>query len=409
MVYISIMENEFTNPFRPGAGHKPPYLAGRIEEKEEFKNLLKQEVVLNNLILTGLRGVGKTVLLDSFKSIAQESGWMWAGTDCSESASINEDTIALRLLTDIALITSNIVIRTEEVQDIGFTKNTHEEKTYLNFSFLRQYYNIVPGLPIDKLKAVLMFVWDSIKSIDGVEGIVFAYDEAQTLSDHADDRQYPLSILLDLFQYLQRNGVKFVLVLTGLPTLLTKLVETRTYSERLFHVLTLRQLNGQESRDAILKPIEDARCKTKFNDKSVKIIIQQSGGYPYFIQFICREVYDVFEQKAAKKQTLSVPIDAIIQKLDNDFFAGRWSRATEREQQVLIVLAEANKTTFTIQDTLELSGKSRFKKFSRSQIGQLFNSLIERGLVYKDKRGSYSFAVPLLNQYIVRTQNTPPY
>ena len=403
------MEKDFTNPFRPGAGHKPPYLAGRVEEKEEFKNLLKQEVVLNNLILTGLRGVGKTVLLDSFKSIAQESGWMWAGTDCSESASINEDTIALRLLTDIALITSNIVIHTEKIQEIGFTKDTREEKTYLSFSFLRQYYNAVPGLPIDKLKAVSMFVWDSIKSIDGVEGIVFAYDEAQTLSDHADDRQYPLSILLDLFQYLQRNGVKFVLVLTGLPTLLTKLVETRTYSERLFHVLTLRQLNDQESRDAILKPIADARCKTKFNDESVKIIIQQSGGYPYFIQFICREVYDVFEQKAAKKQKLSVPIDAIIQKLDNDFFAGRWSRATEREQQVLIMLAEANKTTFTIQDTLELSNKSRFKKFSRSQIGQLFNSLIERGLVYKDKRGSYSFAVPLLNQYIVRTQNTQPY
>lgn len=403
------MEKDFTNPFRPGAGHKPPYLAGRVEEKEEFKNLLKQEVVLNNLILTGLRGVGKTVLLDSFKSIAQESGWMWAGTDCSESASINEDTIALRLLTDIALITSNIVIHTEKIQEIGFTKDTREEKTYLNFSFLRQYYNAVPGLPIDKLKAVSMFVWDSIKGIDGVEGIVFAYDEAQTLSDHTDDRQYPLSILLDLFQYLQRNGVKFVLVLTGLPTLLTKLVETRTYSERLFHVLTLRQLNDQESRDAILKPIADARCKTKFNDESVKIIIQQSGGYPYFIQFICREVYDVFEQKAAKKQKLSVPIDAIIQKLDNDFFAGRWSRATEREQQVLIMLAEANKTNFTIQDTLELSNKSRFKKFSRSQIGQLFNSLIERGLVYKDKRGSYSFAVPLLNQYIVRTQNTQPY
>lgn len=403
------MEKEFTNPFRPGAGHKPPYLAGRIEEKEEFKNLLKQEVVLNNLILTGLRGVGKTVLLDSFKSIAQESGWMWAGTDCSESASINEDTIALRLLTDIALITSNIIIHTEEIQEIGFTKDTYQEKTYLNFSFLRQYYNAVPGLSIDKLKAVSMLVWNSIKCIDGVEGIVFAYDEAQTLSDHADDRQYPLSILLDLFQYLQRNGVKFVLVLTGLPTLLTKLVETRTYSERLFHVLTLRQLNNQESRDAILKPIADARCKTKFNAESVEIIIQQSGGYPYFIQFICREVYDVFEQKAAKKQKLSVPIDAIIQKLDNDFFAGRWSRATEREQQILIVLAEANKTTFTIQDALDLSNKSRFKKFSRSQIGQLFNSLIDRGLVYKDKRGSYSFAVPLLNQYIVRTQNAQSY
>lgn len=405
MIYIYIMKKEFNNPFRPGAGHQPPYLAGRIKEKEEFKSLLMQDVILNNLILTGLRGVGKTVLLDSFKSIAQESGWMWAGTDCSESASITEDTMAVRLLTDIALITTNIVVQTKKVRELGFTDKEHEEKTYLDYFFLLQYYNMVPGLPIDKLKSVLLFVWDSIKNIDNVEGIVFAYDEAQTLSDHADNQQYPLSILLDLFQYLQRNGVRFILILTGLPTLLTKLVETRTYSERLFHVLTLKQLNVQESRDAILKPIEDASCKTKFNDESVEIIIQQSGGYPYFIQFICREVYDVFEQKSAKQQQVAVPIDAIIQKLDNDFFAGRWSRATEREQQVLIILAEAGKTSFTIQDALELSKDSRFKPFSRSQIGQLFNSLIERGLVYKDKRGSYSFAVPLLNQYIVRTQN----
>ena len=73
-----------TNPFRPGAGHAPPYLAGREEEKKEFARLLGQSPVLDNLVLTGLRGVGKTVLLETFKPIAIQNGWLWAGTDLSE-------------------------------------------------------------------------------------------------------------------------------------------------------------------------------------------------------------------------------------------------------------------------------------------------------------------------------------
>jgi len=69
----------FANPFRPGAGHMPPYLAGRQKEKEEFLRLLNQNAILENLVLTGLRGVGKTVLLDTFKPLAIERDWLWSG------------------------------------------------------------------------------------------------------------------------------------------------------------------------------------------------------------------------------------------------------------------------------------------------------------------------------------------
>ena len=95
------MSSPFTNPFRPGAGHRPPYLAGRKSESNEFVRLLQQDVILENLILTGLRGVGKTVLLDTFKPLAISSGWRWVGTDLSESSSISEDRMVLRLLTDL--------------------------------------------------------------------------------------------------------------------------------------------------------------------------------------------------------------------------------------------------------------------------------------------------------------------
>src|SRR6266446_1866754 len=113
--------NLFVNPFRPGAGHMPPYLAGRQKEKEEFLRLLKQEVVLENMILTGLRGVGKTVLLDTLKPLAIQRGWLWVGTDLSESTSINEDRVATRLMTDLAPLTSSIVL-TQDSPAIGFSR-----------------------------------------------------------------------------------------------------------------------------------------------------------------------------------------------------------------------------------------------------------------------------------------------
>jgi Cdc6-like AAA superfamily ATPase len=390
-----------TNPFRPGAGHQPPYLAGRIEEKEIFEQLLDQDIVMQNLVLTGLRGIGKTVLLESFKPLALQKKWLWAGTDCSESASVSEETMAIRLLTDIALITSNLKIAEQSHKKIGFNENADTVDIYLNFEFLVGLYKTTPGLPSDKLKKVLTVVWECIKVLD-VKGMIFAYDEAQTLSDHAADRQYPLSLLLDVFQYMQKAGAQFMLVLTGLPTLLVRLIETRTYSERLFRVVVLDQLTEAESRDAITKPIEESSHPLKFNEASIGLIIDQSGGYPYFIQFICREVFDVFERQLSNNEELIVPIDAILQKLDNDFFSARWVKATDREKELLTLIAQAGLAEFGVMQVVNLSNQAEIRAFSKSQVSQMLSRLIENGLVYKNRRGSYSFAVPLLERYILR-------
>jgi len=102
--------SSFENPYRPGAGHMPPYLAGRGSETEEFKRLLEQQLILNNVVLTGLRGVGKTVLLEKWKPIAISKKWLWVGTDLSESTSVSEKTLVLRLLTDLSVVTSAIVL-----------------------------------------------------------------------------------------------------------------------------------------------------------------------------------------------------------------------------------------------------------------------------------------------------------
>lgn len=400
------MPAAFQNPFRPGAGHPPPYLAGREEERREFSKLLDQHPILTNLVLTGLRGVGKTVLLEIFKPIAIQKGWLWAGTDLSESASVSEEIIGIRILADLAPLVSGIKVGETEQRRAGFTAGVERKFQHLDFELLKRLYESTPGLASDKLKTVLEFTWSCL-SHTKCRGVVLAYDEAQNLSDQAASRQYPLSLLLDVFQSIQKKELPFLLVLTGLPTLFPKLVEARTFSERMFHVMTLGRLKEKDSRDAILKPIEEQNCPVSFTHQGVKEIIEHSGGYPYFIQFLSREIFDMYlQQKTAGEAKPRVTIAQSVHKLDSDFFAGRWNRVTDRQRELLTVVAVLPNCDeeFTVQEIVEESRRSLKKPFSASHVNQMLAKLAENGLVYKNRHGRYSFAVPLLGEFIKRQQ-----
>lgn len=396
---------EFKNPYRPGAGHMPPYLAGRESEYDEFDRLLEQDEILENLVLTGLRGVGKTVLLETFKPRALEAGWLWASADLSESASISEAALAERLLADLALIASSAMVPNPRARKgVGFSAPDEPLEVPLSHALLVQVFAETPGLIADKIKATLEFTWEHLREA-GESRVVFAYDEAQNLADHASKDQFPLSVLLDVFQSIQKKGIPFMLVLTGLPTLFPKLVDARTFSERMFRVMSLTKLSAGESREAILKPIQLAECPVRLSPKSVETIIYESSGYPYFIQFICREVYDVFIRQHADDEQKVVPVEAIQRKLDADFFAGRWAKITDRQRELLWVVSHLERPDeeFTILELTEVAGRLLTRPFSPSNANQMLSSLGERGMIYKNRFGSYSFAVPLLGRFIRRT------
>lgn len=395
------------NPFTPGAGHPPPYLAGRDTEKLEFARLLEQGTILDNLVLTGLRGIGKTVLLDEFRPLAVEKGWLWAGSDLSESSSVDEERFATRLLTDLAAATSAIEV-TSGRGVIGFGRTASGPRyEALDHNVLRSLYEGTPGLISDKLKRVLEVVWEVISTLDHpIPGIVFAYDEAQNMSDHPGKQQFPLALLLDVFQSIQRRGIRFLLVLAGLPTLFPKLVDARTFAERMFRVVFLKRLDEQHSKEAILRPIEAKQCPVKLDEKSVQVIVDNAGGYPYFIQFICREVYDSFLSNYQRTGRYgSVPIVDITRKLDADFFAGRWSRVTDRQRELLYSIASLDSSgdEFTVAEIVERSrALAGSKPFSASSVNQMLAALASSGLVYKNRHGRYSFAVPLFGQFVMR-------
>lgn len=398
------------NPFRPGAGHMPPYLAGREAERKEFLRLIDQDVILENMVLTGLRGVGKTVLLETFKPLANEKGWLWVGSDLSEAASVSEETLAIRLTSDLAIVTTAYSVQREKRPRTGFAKDDGPATQALSIETLRDEFRRTPGLCSDGLKAVLELAWLGLQG-HKVNGVVFAYDEAQTLSNQPQKDQYPLSLLLDVFQSIQRKGIPFLLVLTGLPTLFPKLVEARTFSERMFRVVFLDRLDTHNSSEAILRPIKKQKSPIRFSDDSVELIVNESGGYPYFLQFICREVFDVFLQHVKDdKEPPGVPLEAITRKLDQDFFAGRWARVTDRQRQLLFVIArlESADHEFSVQDIVKESKKRLDKPFGSSHVNQMLASLADAGLVYRNRHGKYSFAVPLLGRFILRQMQDLP-
>lgn len=195
-----------------------------------------------------------------------------------------------------------------------------------------------------------------------------------------------------------------MLVLTGLPTLFPKLVEARTFAERMFRVVFLNRLNRTESEEAIRRPIADTDCPVRLSDRSVARIVDLSGGYPYFIQFICREVYDAFIQRVDRGRQGAVPAGEIVRKLDTDFFAGRWARATDRQRALLFAIArlEHCDEEFTVQEVVQESRRGTEKPFGSSHVNQMLAALATQGLVYKNRHGRYSFAVPLLGRFIRR-------
>jgi hypothetical protein len=383
----------------------PPHLAGRKVEQDDFRRLLSQPVITENLILTGLRGVGKTVLLSYIKPLAAQSGWLWTGEDMTEQSSLSEDKIATRIITDLSAILSPIFVQTQVDMPLGFTGVPTARQKPVGYSELEKIYNATPGLVSDKLKAVFRQVGNMISGTK-IKGIVFAYDEAQNMADHAAKDQFPLSLLLDVFQSVQRSpgGLPFMLVLTGLPTLFPKLIAARTYSERMFHTIFLDRLSDQDAKEAVVVPMQKRDSPFRFDEATVDNIVRASGGYPYFIQFICREAFDVLLSKHIAKQEAKVPFSVLLKKLDDDFFSGRWATVSDPQRNFLAVVSQVPNCEgeFSVSDIIKTSGDVLDKPYSSSSVTQYLGRLADKGLVYRGSNGRYRFAVPLLSRFIKR-------
>jgi type II secretory pathway predicted ATPase ExeA len=391
----------FKNPYRPGAGHLPPYLAGRNNEQEQFRQLLQQQPILKNLVVTGLRGVGKTVLLETLQPIANDNHWFWAGADLSEDLNSSQEKLCNRIITDVSKLSSSFDIPDEYNYSIGFKTQSRK----LDYSKLIMIFEETAGLYIDKLKRVLEVVWHTVKS--QINGIVLAYDEAQSLCNNTAKKEYSLSLLLETIQYLQKKEMPFLLILSGLPNLHSNLIEARTYTERMFQIITLDKLTNAECRQAILNPMQQyTNNDIVFDEAGINEIIKSSNGYPYFIQFFCKEAFDMGVQKI--KLGIENPViltQDITAKLDVDFYSGRWMCVTEKQKELLSIIADIPtiESGFSHKDiAAQLAKNPDNQPIKQAYVVNMLLKLTEAGIVYKASRGKYMFAIPMFADFVKR-------
>jgi hypothetical protein len=385
------------NPYRPGAGHLPPYLAGRVDELQFFKRAIRQSFVSENILITGLRGFGKTVLVEHMRQMVLEEDWLWVGNDLSESSSLTEDRLALRILLDLSEALTQRIGGNELTafgESVGAGLETYDA--------LHSLYERSPGLPSDRLKAVFLRVGTFVQRCR-LKGIILAYDEAQCLADHAERNEFPMSLLIETVATLQkREGtVPLLLILSGLPNVLDELTNTRTYTERMFHVMTLDRLSRQDTLTAVAKPLEDLMPPLRITPELVDKVVDLTGGYPYLIQFFGKELIDATLQNGGVLHADSFPSDEVFERLDSGLFAARWSKTTDKQREFLRVLANrgpAHPIDFSAQDAATLSQG----EWTNAQANQMMQTLSERGILYRTRHGRYTFTVPMSEAMILR-------
>ncbi|MBU4314553.1 MAG: ATP-binding protein [Actinobacteria bacterium] len=378
------------NPFRPGNGIIPPYLAGREKETLWFENSLDSALSLpQNLVLSGIRGTGKTVLLRKFEEICTKKKWLFVRREFNSKLN-QEGEFLNALLTDIITKTKGVSLAKRLKKPvIGFKKdntdNTEEDIIYI----LTQKYKGPLG---DKLEAILEDVYESIYKA-GYNGLVLLYDEFHFIEDGKIGNNFPLSLLLESFSHVQQKGLRYYLVLSGLPPLFTNMVKSKTYAERMFSVKNIENLSIEASQKAIRLPLK--KSKIIFLDELINTIVKETQGYPYFLQFYPYYLIQNIPKKKIGLIEFNEMYPLILKELDGSFFSGRFNRASDSEQKILLEMAK-------LVPEIRFSELREKTKIDKNYLNQIMISLIEKGLIFRIGRGKYSFTLPLFEKYLLR-------
>ena len=378
------------NPFRPGNGIIPPYLAGREKEILWFKNSLDSALSLpQNLVLSGIRGTGKTVLLRKFEEICIKKKWLFVRREFNSKLN-QEGEFLNALLTDIITKTKGVSLAKRLKKPvIGFKKDNTDNNEEDIIYILTQKYKGPLG---DKLEAILEDVCESIYKAE-YNGLVLLYDEFHFIEDGKIGNNFPLSLLLESFSHAQQKGLKYYLVLSGLPPLFTNMVKSKTYAERMFSVKNIGNLSREASQKAIRLPLK--KSKITFIDELINTIVEETQGYPYFLQFYPYYLIQNIPKKKIGLIEFNEMYPLILKELDGSFFSGRFNRASDSEQKILLEMAK-------LVPEIKFSELREKTKIDKNYLNQIMISLIEKGLIFRIGRGKYKFTLPLFEKFLLR-------
>jgi hypothetical protein len=390
------------NPYTPNAGARPPLLAGRADELDAFDLLLgrlQRGYTAQSMIIIGLRGVGKTVLLGEFLDRSRERSWTTVDAEITKHEDFGE---RMAVLARRALLQVAPRARWKErgrraaqvLRSFQLTVNPQGEIS----ASLR---DVDPlegmadsgGLAED-LTDVLVSIGEAAQ--EQRSGVVFLFDEVHFLGLHELE-----ALIAALHKTVQRS-LPVTFVGAGLPQLPELAGEAKSYAERLFKFPMVGSLPEVEAMKAIVDPAE--RSGVSFETEAAEAIVDYTEGYPYFLQEYGSIVWDLDSGDTITRQQVEEAQDLVEAKLDGSFFKVRAERTTDLELQYLRAMAELGSEPQQARDVARLLNRTS------EQLGPTRARLIEKGLLYTPGFGLAAFTVPQFDRYMRRAHklNVPP-
>jgi DNA-binding MarR family transcriptional regulator len=347
--------------------------------------------------LTGLRGVGKTVLLGEFESVAGQDGWAAATLELQPSH--NAVDAMVEALAAVARVSRERISRAERLKTAVGNAARKAGTLSLSWGEFAVTYDPMVGQERQELTKALFEVVET--AVDkGHDGFVLLLDEAQVVRDETKrNGQHPLSLLIASVVALQRREIPLGLVLCGLPTLTGNLLRARSYTERMFRGEEIGSLGSGDAREAFLEPLAEGGSKITAEAALVESVIDEVEGYPYFIQLWGAELWDAAEIVETDRFTdalLKAARADIYRRLDLDFYEPRVSTLTPAEQDVLLATADAEYPPLVVSQLNDAINKTP------TNVNVLLGRLVDAGVLYRIRKGEYDYTAPRFRDYLLR-------
>jgi hypothetical protein len=384
-----------SNPYTPNAGAEPLAIVGRDDQLGSFDLLLariEKGRTEQSMIITGLRGVGKTVLLGQFRTKALQRNWVVVELEVSKN---NEKDFR---------------------RDFGAKLRTALFELSPKAKWTDRFKHAAAVLRSFNLSAHPDGSWSAGLDIEAAEGFADHGNLALDLTDvfvalgeAAQERERGVVLLFDEVQFLSRAQLEAVIealhkmvqrklpvtmVGAGLPQIAELAGDAKSYAERLFKFPRIGNLNDDDAREALAKPAADEDAS--FHDEALSIAISITGGYPYFLQELGYAVWTVADGPIISAEDVTNAEPGYESKLDESFFRVRLDRATELQRSYLRAMAQLGPEPQKASDVAELMGRTS------SNIAPTRAELVNMGLLYTPEHGFAAFTVPHFDKFLLR-------
>lgn len=389
----------YSNPFNPGAGVSPPELAGRSEVLAQAQTALeriKRGRHAKSLMILGLRGVGKTVLLNEIGKQATQRGYVVEQIEARDGEDLRQ--LLIHTLRRVLL----------QLDRGGQTVEAVKKGLRVLRSFIGNVTITAGGVEIGLGVDPEIGLADSGDLEADIKDVLVATGRA------AQATSRPVTLLIDELQYVSRPelaalirgihavnqaGLPLLLFGAGLPQLAGQAGDAKSYAERLFDFPRLDRLQEEDACKAIREPVEEEGAA--IDDAALKEIYEQTHGYPYFLQEWGYNAWNAAPHSPIAASDAQAATRLSIRKLDESFFRVRFDRLTPLERDYMRCLAELGPGPQKSSDVAKAMNRNA------SSLGPTRDSLIKKGMIYAPEHGQIAFTVPLFDEFMRREMPLP--